>query len=229
MSARADYLDWRRKAAIGCLFARWFSSHPNEHGQVIEEVSQSDNPQRAASAIAKRIDTLLAEPSVSDAGLILPGIKTIESLSRTAFALASFPKWEVTVDKVLPPPAIDLRAVHVVRKIPLGTRWFSSEVLAFGPFRVLPATRRAPVTVLEVFVGNPLRRDPKTHKPKTNAHLADMDLSDTELTPDQIDRFWDKSHTGRLTSLGGVEDNRAKAKVSFVITPTLARKLGREP
>jgi hypothetical protein len=229
MSARADYLEWRRKAAIGCLFARWFSSHPNEHGQVIEEVSQSDNPQRAASAIAKRIDTLLAEPSVSDAGLILPGIKTIEGLTRTALALADFPKWEVTIDKVLPPPTLDLRAVHIVRKIPLGARWFSSEVLAFGPFRVLPATRRAPVTVLEVFVGKPMPRDPKTHKPKTNAHLAEMDLSDTELTPQQIDRFWDKSHTGRLTSLSGVEDNRAKAKVSFVITPALAQKLGCEP
>jgi hypothetical protein len=229
MSARSDYLDWRRTAAIGCVFARWFSIHPNEHGQVIEEVSQSKDPQRVATAIAARVETLLADASVSDAALILPSITTIEALSRTAIALADFPEWEVSFDKITPPPSLDLRAVHIVRKIPVGRTRFSSEVLAFGPFRWFPATRRAPVAALEVFVGKPMRHDPKTHKGKTNAHLADMDLSDTELTSDQIDRFWEKSPTGRLTSLGGGEDNRAKAKVSFVITPALARKLGREP
>jgi hypothetical protein len=203
--------------------------HPNEYGQRIEEVSKSQNPQRVATAIAGRTDELVADKSVSAATLILPGITTMEGLSNVALALRDHPKWKVTTTKLPEPPTGNLVAVHIVREIPFGEEWCPSEVLVLGPFKVFPPTRRAPVTALEVFVGDPMPNDPKTHKPTTKANLAHMDLSDTDLTLNVIDRMWLRSEIGRRTSVGNVEDNRAKAKVSFVIPVSLARKLGCEP
>jgi hypothetical protein len=84
---------------------------------------------------------------------------------------------------------------------------------------------------LEIYVGVPMSRDPKTHQPSTKANLAHMDLG-PDIEPATIDKMWEASNAVRRTSLGltgALEDNRAKAKVSFVIPASLAQKLGCVP
>jgi len=127
-----------------------------------------------------------------------------------------------------PPPAGDLVAIHIARLLPFGETWCPSEVLVLGPFDGFPATRRAPVTAMEVFVGPPLPFDPKSHLPTTKANVAHMKLPDA-ITAKMIDKMWEKSGLDRELSLGTKDDNRAKAKVSFVVPGDLARQMGCAP
>jgi hypothetical protein len=229
MSARADYLGWRRTPAVGCTFARYLATRPDDCGQKIEEVSQSQNPRRVAAAIARCVDECVSDSSISAATLVLPGITTIEGLSRVALAVCDYPKWTVTMRKLPEPPKGNLVAEHIVREIPFGQTWCPSEVLAFGPFSMFPRTRRAPVVALEIFVGEPMQHDPKSRDtPTTKANLAHLDLAATDLTLNVINHMWESSERGREASLGRKDDNRAKAKVSFVISARLARRLGCE-
>jgi hypothetical protein len=129
-----------------------------------------------------------------------------------------------------PPPNADMVTVAILRELPLDDETRLSEALVLGPFAEFPPTRQSPVTALELFVGVPLRQDPKTHAPTNRANLAHIDLLDrdiicVDLTPPAIDAMWTRSKEGRYRSLGGVEDNRAKARVSFVIPASLAHEL----
>ena len=84
---------------------------------------------------------------------------------------------------------------------------------------------------LEIYVGEPMTHDPKTHEPSTKANLAHMALG-PDLDDSTIDAMWEASKAARLKSLGltgGLEDNRAKAKVSFVIPASLAQQLACAP
>src|ERR1019366_6806679 len=91
-----------------------------------------------------------------------------------------------------------------------------SEALALGPFDAFPATRMAPVTALEIFVGTPLPLDPKKKTPTTKANLAHVNVT-PPLDQTQFAKTWTKSEVARLASLGGVDDCRAKARVAFVV------------
>jgi hypothetical protein len=229
MSARADYLRWRHSATVGCVFARFFSSHPDEYGQQIVEVSQSADPSRVAAAIAKRVEQYVADESVNIASLIMPTIKTPEALVKVALALRDQPQWIVTTSHLTPPPQ-DLVSVLMFREIPFQTSSRRSEVLAFGPFRGFPATRKSPVAAFEIFVGEPMANDPVSQKPTNRANLAHADLKETPILkiPNMFDGMLEKTRVLRLKSLGNVDDHRAKAKVSFVVSRALARKLGLE-
>lgn len=143
--------------------------------------------------------------------------------------LRAHPKWSVVTTTLQNSVAGDLVAVHVARHIPFANATCPSEILALGPFQEFPATRLAPVTALEVFVGPPMSHDPKTHKPTEKANLAHMDLSKIDLPVGAIDKMWETSKIGRLKSLGDIDDSRAKAKVSFVIPSALARQLDCAP
>lgn len=215
---------------MGCTFARYLASRPDECGQQIEEVSRSRDPRRVAAAIARRVDSCVSDQAVSVATLVLPGILTVKNLAEMALGLRDFPHWSVTTKRLPQPPKGNLVSVHVVREIPFGEKWCPSEVLAFGPFRLFPRTRRAPVVALEIFVGQPMPHDPKDRNtPTTKANLAHLDLGGTDLTLKAINHMWQSSERGRAESLGHKVDNRAKAKVSFVISARLARELGCEP
>jgi len=229
MSARATYLEWRRQAAIGCVFARWLATRPNEFGQKIVELPSNGPPARIARTIAKRIDRYVADPSISAAALLLPNLTRLEVLARVALALRDHPGWRVNTTALQNSRAGELVAIHIVREIPFDRETCPSEALVLGPFQQFPPTRFAPVTAIEIFVGQPMPRDPKTHEPTAKANLAHMDLSNTDLEPSHIDVMWRKSQVGRLNSLGGIDDSRAKAKVSFVIPMSLARRLGCAP
>jgi len=229
MSAKSEYLAWRRTPPVGCVFARWMSTTPGRFGQCIEEISATGSPTRVAAIVAKRVDIFLADQTVSAAALLLPAAKTLEKLTKIVLALRAHANWSVTTTTLENSRAGDLVAVHVVRQIPFGDATCPSEVLTLGPFREFPPTRQSPTPALEIFVGPPMSHDPKTHQPTVKANLAHMDLSNTDLQPSAIDRMWDASRIGRLKSLGDLEDTRAKAKVSFVIPASLARQLDCAP
>jgi hypothetical protein len=203
---------------------------PSDHGQVVEEIAH-DNPAVAAAAIATRVQHFVPDPRALAVTFVMPNIKTLESLLAMALALPKDSTWHVDVWQLDPPPAMDLAAVKVVRDLPFGNGTLPSEALVLGNFEEFPNTRRAPHTAFEIYVGEPAPQDPKEHKPSTKANLAHIDFRDRSLinrdySQTAVDSMWERSIIGRRKSLGDTEDNRAKAKVTFVVPAALARKMG---
>jgi hypothetical protein len=167
------------------------------------------------------------DKTVAAGVLLFPELVTLDGLAKMAMALGERPKWTVTTTVLQNSKAGEMVAVHIVREIPFGAGICPSEALVLGPFPEFPPTRRAPVTALEIYVGEPRPNDPKTGNPTVKANLAHMKLN--LETRDMFDRMWIGSVTGRLRELGGEEDSRAKAKISFVIPASLAQELGCAP
>lgn len=162
----------------------------------------------------------------------MPRLNDLENLVLMALALKNYPDWGVTVGP-LPPstPGGPMVAFGIVRYIPSGPTSspsgplsYPSEVLMAGQFSEFPRTRRAPVTAMEVFVGSPPARDPKTGNVPTKTNLAHIQLPGVNDTT--FHTWWNRSIADRLKSLGQIADARAKAKVSFVVPLTLATRLG---
>lgn len=83
------------------------------------------------------------------------------------------------------------------------------------------------MTTLEIFVGPPQALDPKDKTPSTKANLAHVLFP--APSQEAFDTVWKNSQRARLASLGGIDDPRAKAKVSFVLPVALAKKMGVMP
>jgi len=211
---------------VGCLFARLIARRPQDYTQTIQIVSGAGTPKRVSGNIARRFTRLVADKNVTAGALLLPEVKTLQSLTEITLQLSAQPGWTVSTSTLTNYPAQELVAVHIVRAIPFGTTECPSEALVLGPFDEFPKTRRSPVTAIEMYVGEPLTHDPKTGVPTTKANLAHISLPvDTQPMRDKL---WKGSILGRLKSLGG-EDSRAKAKVSFVIPKKMATDLGCAP
>src|SRR6185437_2235164 len=159
--------------------------------------------------------------------LLFPQIASLEDLAKGLIGLKSRPGWTITLGRLEHPDEGPLVTVGVSRSIPFGSASMASEALVLGPFSVFPPTRRADVLAFEMYVGPPRNLDPKTQQPAIKANLAHMTLD--SLPQRAIDRMWDQSMTGRLRSLGGQEDRRAKAKVAFVIPEAMAQTIGAIP
>jgi hypothetical protein len=110
--------------------------------------------------------------------------------------------------------------------LPFGAGQCPSEALVLGPFAGFPNTRKSPLTAIEIFVGEPREFDPKSGAPTTKANVAHMDMG---VMQEAWEIMWEQSVDGRLASLGGINDPRAKAKVAFVVPIALAQKLGFAP
>jgi hypothetical protein len=228
-AAAKTYNDWKRLSMdIGCIFARTIASRPPHYGQAVEVVSASGSPNLIANSIAKRVDRLIAKPMVSSAALILPAITSLDQFLQTVMALKEKPGWDTVLAPLQQSAIGDALSVAVTRQVPIsGGQILPSEVLALGPFDEFPPTRRAPITALELFVGEPPAVDPKSGKQATRLNLAHID---PQLpTTHAFQAMWDRSVAGRLKSLGGQEDTRAKAKVTFVVPVGIAEKLGYWP
>lgn len=228
MSPRAKYLEWRRQPAVGCMFARIIAIRPTAYKQVVESIAPAITPAKSAEQIAKRVETLVEDKSAVAAALLFPDIATLEGMARIMLALGDQPKWTVTAVALENEVVTNTTALRVVRDIPFGQTSCPSETLVLGPFNEFPATRRAPVPALEIFVGEPQPLDPKTGKPTTQANLAHIDTQKI-LGNHGFDHVWKKSVQGRKEKLGGVNDIRAKAKVTLAIPTSLARSLGCAP
>lgn len=225
-SPRQTYLDWRRTPAVGCVFARYLSRSPEDHGQAVESIEIDTSPDQIAQEIAHRTSDLIADAAIKAALILLPKVRSVKELAEISIELGQLSGWTVSTSELDAPPDAEMTAVHLFRDVPFADTTTKSEILVFGPFDEMPATRRAPVTAIEFLVCEPMGVDPKTQKPTTRANLAHLEL---EL-PSQaaFDSMWNGSFSGRLKSLGG-EDSRAKAKVSFAISSALASELGLAP
>jgi hypothetical protein len=134
--------------------------------------------------------------------------------------------WGVTTRTIEAPPAGAFVAIRIVRDISFGDGYCPSEALVLGPFDEFPPTRKSPVTALEVFLGEPRPLGPLDDVPTTKANLAHLEMH--LPTHEMFLTMWESSKTGRTRELGG-PDNRAKAKVSLVISTALANQLGCAP
>lgn len=218
------YRSWKRTSAdIGCVFARYMAANPERFGQRAEVVRGRD-PAKLAQAVGRRITAFVNDPEIVAATLVLPDVNDLACLAKTALALALEPLWTVTRTLLPGTPVGDVVAFNVVRDIPMqGGGTCPSETLLFGPFRKFPKTRKAPVTALEMFVGAAPTHQ-RDGKPTVRAHLADV-VIDGLPAPAVFDSMWDGSKSERRRSLGGMDDPRAKAKVSFVIPMAVAMSI----
>jgi hypothetical protein len=205
------YRSWKRvRADVGCVFARYMAANPERFGQRAAAVRGRD-PGRIAASVAGRISVLVQDPDVAAATLVLPQVSNLGTLTEVALALGSQPQWTVTLRPLLATPIGDLVALNLVRQIPMEGG------VSF------PNTRRAPVVALGMFVGTAptCQRD---GKPTVRAHLADVVIDGPAKAI--FNGMWERTKSERLRSLGGVDDPRAKAKVSLVIPMDLAKSLG---
>lgn len=204
------------------MFARHLSiRYPDYPHHRMVTMPSGRGPERTAADVAERISSFVADETAA-VTMVFPGLTTLEETARVMLGLRSHQHWSVTTSHLQPPPSRPFVALHASRQIPFGQITCPSEALVLGNFREFPATRRAPVTALEMFVGQPREHDPKTGAPTTKANLAHLYLK--LPTPSTWDNMWASSEKGRTESLGE-PDNRAKAKVTLVMPLTLARRL----
>ena len=88
-----------------------------------------------------------------------------------------------------------------------------SEILGLGPFTFLPATRRAPVTVLEI------RTKIEGHKKRGGSQVERSHLADIPWPVASKERkniIWQQSSEARHAILGG-DDSAARARITFAI------------
>jgi hypothetical protein len=209
------------------MFARNMSIDPPRWGQTFRVVPTGSTPIKVAENLAKCVDDLIADNKVTGAGLVMPMLATLEETVKVMLALGVLPKWSVIPGKLNNEVVGELVSLRIARRIPFGNGECDSESLVLGNFPEFPPTRRSPLTVMEIYVGEPLQSDPKSGKPTEKANLAHMIARDKY--PGNFDSVWQKSMEGREASLGRKDDNRAKAKVTLVMPVPMAKKLGCAP
>jgi hypothetical protein len=222
------YRRWKRfQPDVGCVFARYMANKPNEFGQRAVLIN-GHKASAVAAEIAIRVTEFIDDPTIVAGALVLPELTTLTRVVRVALALANRGEgaWKVTRAILRETPVGDVVAFNVVRRLPMTHSTCPSEALLLGPFNEFPNTRRAPVTALELFVGVP-----PTHKHSGEStkkvHLADVPIP---LPAESVfNSMWERTVEARRKSLGGVNDERAKAKVTFSIPMSLATKLGCKP
>jgi hypothetical protein len=229
MSIEQDYLRWRLGAGVGCFFARSITARgPAKYRQKVEVITGMVSAVALASEIADIVGNAVADKAVAASTLVIPALDTLPKLVDTSLALGDLQHWRVSRSLLQQTPGGDMVAFHITRMIPFDSVECPSEALVLGPFPCFPTTRKAPVTAMEIFVGEPMPHDPKLGPghPTTKANVAHMDMN---TQPEFWDIMWKKSVEGREKSLGTKNDDRAKAKVAFTIPVTLAKQLGCEP
>ena len=231
MTSLAKYQEWKQLYSdVGCMFARYMARNPTRFGQRAEVV-EGATPAIIAADVTARISRYVADPDTNVVTLVFPNLTTLRSLVDMTRALGAFPDWGLKTDVLKNTPVGDMLAFNLTRQIPFADSTCASEVLILGDFPEFPTTRRAPITALEIFVGPPRPRDPKTDLPTKKANLAHVDLP--PLSGQPFANMWERSERGRRESLGCnadcdpiCHDLRAKAKVAFVIPMALATSLG---
>jgi hypothetical protein len=207
------------------VFARYIAHKPKRHGQAIE-VLQVKTANGLTAGADRTISRLIADPTVSAAVLLFPKIPSLKELAKGLIGLKDRPGWTVSFGALDHPSEGPLVTVALSRAVPFNGASIASEALVLGPYDLFPRTRRATVPAMEIYVGLPRASDPKTNEPTAKANLAHMTLG---LPNAAYAMMWDRSGQGRLKSLGGVDDARAKAKVAFVLPIALATEIGAVP
>ena len=224
-SAKKEYLDWKHGPPVACVFARLLAGQPDNFGQHIA-VLRHKSAAGLAKAVDTRVGSLIDDPMVVAATLLLAEVEGFELLVGLAAELNEKPGWNVKRWNVDDTPIGAVVAFGITRSIPFNAGTVPSEALVLGPFVKFPATREAPHTALEIFVGVPPGLDPKTKAAPTKANLAHIDIRPSLMNDAVFESMWTRSVSARLKSLDGVDDARAKAKVAFTVPYAEAEALG---
>ena len=210
----AVYLDWLRRPQVGCIFAQLLARPANRVGMrtvVARGCSDNDSPNELATQIDRLVDESVSRAVDEAVTVLLPEVLTFEVLARLVWELSRLPTWHIEIER---------RWRRTVILIGLRVRIATSvyaETLGMGPFTIFPPTRQCPVTTLEIRTKTKRARRSRLFRNRRAAHLADISVDDI-LTKDGF-RYRFKTLTPRLKrrALGGENDKRAKARVTYSI------------
>lgn len=222
------YRNWRRSMQMPCVFARFMTSPTGGDSQKYVEL-HGNAANNVAAEIEREMSAAVKEPELQALSILLPTLQTLELVVETTLELSKLPHWKVTRRWVELESKDRYVAFAVTRSIPAHSGLADSEILVMGQFDAFPVSRRAPFTAFEVYVGHAPGMDAKTRLPTTRANLANVQLRTIPNGSPLHDTLWEKTKVERRTILGGIDDPRAKAKVSFVIPASLATKMQVEP
>ncbi len=210
----AVYLDWLRRPQVGCVFAQLLA-RPVYRTQVRTVVARGDSklgePSELATQVARFAADSVKEPSDEALSVLLPEILDIEGLAKFVWELSKKPGWTIEREHLW-----RRRLVLIGLRVEIETG-VVAETLGMGPFEIFPATRRCPVTTLEIRTKVKRAKKSKVSKEHLAAHLADIPvdhiLTNTQFR-DRVKRFtpWLKRRI-----LGKRRDMRAKARVTYSV------------
>ncbi len=199
---------WHADGHNACVFASYMSALRTDNGWETIVLSGSGDPGEAAEQIAALVHPRLTAPEAEVVSVLLPHVDDLAELAAIIGRLSELPNWSVTDEG----GEDDEEFGQVVR---LGLRvgvefGFLSEVLGFGPFAVLGATRRAPFTELAIRAKPPTKR-PK-HRRAFVAHYKIPGLDNFEMN-----LWWQQTSANRAARLGAEHEERSKARVTVAL------------
>lgn len=200
--------DWHRQGQNGCLFAKVLNSARPTYGW--DTIVVPEGPvEQAARRVEEHTRVGIAAEGTRIVSLIFPWLTADEELAALLRGLARIPGWSVS----LMGPGED--PVMLAVRVALQEGEVDSWVLGFGPFTFLPRTRRAPFTELVVPVKPKVAGQHRMDDDMTRSHLADVPVP--ALLDPKFEGLVASTGAHRLFVLGGTEDARAKAKVTYAI------------
>lgn len=203
----AIYRDWQRRPQVACVFARQIASRPGEYG--VESVIVAEDPSAQMTGMIDATAEAVVSARGTHEGLTVLLPKLIDSNLLVAFCKrlgARNGNWRI---QAVYNPSDRLNRVHVSVRFALGDN-VEAEILGFGPFTFLPATRRAPITTLE------FRTKKEGAKPRGGSKSERSHLADIPWPKSNKQSLWTKTETARRTVLGG-DDSAARARITFAI------------
>jgi hypothetical protein len=217
MSAESDYLEWRKKPQVGCVFARLLASRYSDYPQHIQTVPTGRSPERIAADVAQRIEALVANPDVTATTLLFPDVESLEHTAQIMLAFdrhATASTWDT-----------DGNGSHREAN-PFWRRNLSLRGANSGTISGVSADPASSDHGLRNVRRRTSHGGPEDWGAHTKANLAHIEMN--LPSHNAFETMWKKTIEGRKRSLGG-DDNRAKAKISFVIPLGMARRLGCAP
>ena len=208
------YLDWLRRGQVGCIFAQLLGRARNRVGLRTVVVPDCSRTQAQVRDLADAIDQLIKgaaeDREIEAITILLPAIVSPEDLVKLLLALSRLVGWKIEIER-------EWRTLTIVGlRTVIGPRVWT-EILGLGPMAFLPPTRQSPVTSLEVRTKDKGSIWSRITRTMRAAHLAYLP-TDRFLTPQQHrTRFKTLTPALKKRILGGNEDERAKARVTFAV------------
>ena len=208
----AIYLDWLRRAQVGCVFAQLLGRPKNRMGMQTVVFRKSGNPQHI-SELARKIDeavrAAINSHDIEAISILLPDVVAIEELVHLILVMSRFPQWNVEREQ-------EWRGTTILvgLRVELAASVWA-ETLGLGPFQFFPPTRQGPITSIEIRT-MPLRaKRNKFHPTRLASHLADIETDHFLTSKEHGVRSNKWTPILRTRILGGHSDRRAKAAVTF--------------
>ena len=211
----AVYLDWLLRPQVGCVFAQLLARPVHRTAmrtEVIRGTSGLGGTKELASTIGHLVEESIEEASIESLSVLMPQVTSVEKLTQLVWELGHQDNWTIELESLW-----QRRLVRIGLRVKIA-EGVLAETLGMGPFEILPATRRCPITTLEI------RTKPKgaVKSPTPNkhraAHLAYIPIENRILKPAEY-RIRSKKFTPALRKriLGKRGDSRAKAAVTYSV------------